>query len=334
MVEPFNLENASDIDTVSVIDKLRLTCSVGFALCPKDGDDFDQLIHKSGLALQAVIDKGGDASLDFGWEVTRRRHHDRDLLLEAQLREAIETQQLTLYYQPQVSLVDETVIGAEALVRWRHPERGMISPDEFIPMAEETQLIIPMGDWILDEACRQAGEWRASGLSDLTVSVNLSPVQFRQPDLVARVSQAVERYGLQGVDLELEITESVVIDDVDNVADTVNAIRSMGVSLAMDDFGTGYSALSYLTRLPFQKLKIDQSFIRDPNGSNWPIVGAVIQLARELGMQTIAEGVESREHVTRLAGLGCDIGQGYLYSKPLPAAEFAEWFVEQSRNSV
>jgi len=334
MVEPFNLDNASDIDTVSVIDKLRLTCSVGFALCPKDGDDFDQLIHKSGLALQAVIDKGGDASLDFGWEVTRRRHHDRDLLLEAQLREAIETQQLTLYYQPQVSLVDETVIGAEALVRWRHPERGMISPDEFIPMAEETQLIIPMGDWILDEACRQAGEWRASGLSDLTVSVNLSPVQFRQPDLVARVSQALERYGLQGVDLELEITESVVIDDVDNVADTVNAIRSMGVSLAMDDFGTGYSALSYLTRLPFQKLKIDQSFIRDPNGNNWPIVGAVIQLARELGMQTIAEGVESREHVTQLAGLGCDIGQGYLYSKPLPAADFSGWLVEQSGSSV
>ena len=132
----------------------------------------------------------------------------------------------------------------------------------------------------------------------------------------------------------MEITESVVIDDVDNVADTVNAIRSMGVSLAMDDFGTGYSALSYLTRLPFQKLKIDQSFIRDSNGSNWPIVGAVIQLARELGMQTIAEGVESREHLTRLAGLGCDIGQGYLYSKPLPAAEFAEWIVEQSRNSV
>ena len=317
-----------------MIDKLRLTCSVGVALCPKDGDDFDQLIHKSGLALQAVIDKGGDASLDFGWEVTRRRHHDRDLLLEAQLREAIETQQLTLYYQPQVSLVDETVIGAEALVRWHHPERGMIPPDEFIPIAEETQLIIPMGDWILDEACRQAGEWRAGGLIDITLSVNLSPVQFRQPDLVARVRHALEQHGLQGGDLELEITESVVIDDVDNVADTVNAIRSMGVSLAMDDFGTGYSALSYLTRLPFQKLKIDQSFIRDPRGNNWPIVGAVIQLARELGMQTIAEGVESREHVTQLAELGCDIGQGYLYSKPLPAADFSEWLAEQMRSSV
>ena len=334
MVEPFNLGNASGADTASVIDKVRLTCSLGLAWCPKDGDDFDQLIHKSGLALQAVIDKGGDACLDFGWEVTRRRDHSRDLVLEAQLREAIEAPQLTLYYQPQVSLVDETVIGAEALVRWNHPERGMIPPDEFIPMAEETQLIIPMGDWILDEACRQASEWRAGGLPNLTMSVNLSPVQFRQPDLVARVRQALEQHGLQGVDLELEITESVVIDDVDSLTHTVNAIRSMGVSLAMDDFGTGYSALSYLTRLPFQKLKIDQSFIRDSNGSNWPIVGAVIQLARELGMQTIAEGVESREHVTRLAGLGCDIGQGYLYSKPLPAAEFAEWLAEQLRKSV
>jgi len=334
MVEPFNLGNASGADTASVIDKLRLTCSLGFALCPKDGDDFDQLIHKSGLALQAVIDKGGDACLDFGWEVTRRRHRSRDLLLEAQLREAIETQQLTLYYQPQVSLVDETVVGAEALVRWKHPERGLISPEEFIPMAEETQLIIPMGDWILDEACRQASEWRASGLPDLTMSVNLSPVQFRQPDLVARVRQALERHGLQGIDLELEITESVVIDDVDSVTDTANAIRFLGVSLAMDDFGTGYSALSYLTRLPFQKLKIDQSFIRDPNGNNWPIVGVVIQLARELGMQTIAEGVESREHVTQLAELGCDIAQGYLYSKPLTAADFSEWLVEQSRSSV
>ena len=334
MVEPFNLGNPSNADTASVIDKLRLTCSLGFALCPKDGNDFDQLIHKSGLALQAVIDKGGDACLDFGWEATRRRHHNQDLLLEAQLREAIETQQLTLYYQPQVSLVDEIVIGAEALVRWKHPERGMISPDEFIPIAEETQLIIPMGDWILDEACRQACEWRAIGLPDLTVSVNLSPVQFRQPDLVARVRQALERHGLQGVDLELEITESVVIDDLDNVTDTVNAIRSIGVSLAMDDFGTGYSALSYLTRLPFQKLKIDQSFIRNPNGNNWPIVGAVIQLARELGMQTIAEGVESREHVSHLAELGCDIGQGYLYSKPLPPAEFVEWIVQQSSSSV
>ena len=334
MVEPFNLGNASGADTASVIDKVRLTCSLGLAWCPKDGDDFDQLLHKSGLALQAVIDKGGDACLDFGWEVTRRRYHSRDLVLEAQLREAVETQQLTLYYQPQVSLVDETVIGAEALVRWKHPERGIISPDEFIPMAEETQLIIPMGDWILDEACRQASEWRASGLPSLTMSVNLSPIQFRQPDLVARVRQALERHGLQGVDLELEITESVVIDDVDNVTDTVNAIRSLGVSLAMDDFGTGYSALSYLTRLPFQKLKIDQSFIRDPNGDNWPIVGAVIQLARELGMQTIAEGVESREHVSQLAELGCDIAQGYLYSKPLPAADFVEWLVEKSRSSV
>ncbi len=334
MVEPFNLGNASGADTASVIDKLRLTCSLGFALYPKDGDDFDQLIHKSGLALQAVIDKGGDACLDFGWEVTRRRHHNRDLLMEAQLREAIESQQLILYYQPQVSLVDETVIGAEALVRWKHPERGMISPDEFIPIAEETHLIIPMGDWILDEACRQASEWRASGVPDFTVSVNLSPVQFRQPDLVARVRQALERHGLQGVDLELEITESVVIDDVDSVTDTVNAIRSIGVSLAMDDFGTGYSALSYLTRLPFQKLKIDQSFIRDPNRNNWPIVGAVIQLARELGMQTIAEGVESREHVNHLAELGCDIGQGYLYSKPLPPADFVEWIVQQSSSSV
>ena len=334
MVEPFNLGNASGADAASVIDKVRLTCSLGFALCPKDGDDFDQLMHKSGLALQAVIDKGGDAYLDFGWEVTRRRNHSRDLVLEAQLREAIETQQLTLYYQPQVSLVDETVVGAEALVRWNHPERGLISPDEFIPMAEETQLIIPMGDWILDEACRQTSEWRASGLPDLTMSVNLSPIQFRQPDLVARVRQALERHGLQGVDLELEITESVVIDDVDNVTDIVNAIRSLGVSLAMDDFGTGYSALSYLTRLPFQKLKIDQSFIRDPNGNNWPIVGVVIQLARELGMQTIAEGVESREHVTQLVELGCDIAQGYLYSKPLPAADFSEWLVEQSRSSV
>ena len=334
MVEPFNLGNASGADTAPVIDKVRLTCSLGLAWCPKDGDDFDQLLHKSGLALQAVIDKGGDACLDFGWEVTRRRYHSRDLVLEAQLREAVETQQLTLYYQPQVSLVDETVIGAEALVRWEHPERGIIPPDEFIPMAEETQLIIPMGDWVLDEACRQASEWRASGLPDLTMSVNLSPIQFRQPDLVARVRQALERHGLQGVDLELEITESVVIDDVDNVTDTVNAIRSLGVSLAMDDFGTGYSALSYLTRLPFQKLKIDQSFIRDPNGNNWPIVGAVIQLARELGMQTIAEGVESREHVSQLAELGCDIGQGYLYSKPLPAADFVEWFGEKSRSSV
>ena len=334
MVEPFDVGNASGADAASVIDKVRLTCSLGLALCPKDGDDFDQLMHKSGLALQAVIDKGGDAYLDFGWEVTRRRNHSRDLLLEAQLREAIETQQLTLYYQPQVSLVDETVVGAEALVRWKHPERGIISPNEFIPMAEETQLIIPMGDWILDEACRQASEWRASGLPDLTMSVNLSPVQFRQPDLVARVRQALERHGLQGVDLELEITESVVIDDVDSVTDTANAIRFLGVSLAMDDFGTGYSALSYLTRLPFQKLKIDQSFIRDPNGNNWPIVGAVIQLARELGMQTIAEGVESREHVSQLAELGCDIAQGYLYSKPLPAADFVEWLVEKSRSSV
>ncbi|HAU10969.1 MAG TPA: hypothetical protein DCS41_05845 [Gammaproteobacteria bacterium] len=334
MVEPFDLGNASDADTASVIDKVRLTCSLGLALCPKDGDDFDQLLHKSGLALQTVIDKGGDAYLDFSWEVTRRRNHSRDLVLEAQLREAIETQQLTLYYQPQVSLIDETVVGAEALVRWKHPERGLISPEEFIPMAEETQLIIPMGDWILDEACRQASEWRASGLPDLTMSVNLSPVQFRQPDLVARVRQALERHGLQGIDLELEITESVVIDDVDSVTDTANAIRFLGVSLAMDDFGTGYSALSYLTRLPFQKLKIDQSFIRDPNGNNWPIVGVVIQLARELGMQTIAEGVESREHVTQLAELGCDIAQGYLYSKPLTAADFVEWLVEQSRSSV
>jgi EAL domain-containing protein (putative c-di-GMP-specific phosphodiesterase class I) len=238
---------------------------------------------------------------------------------ERELRLALTRDQLELFYQPKISLLTDELAGVEALVRWRHPERGLVPPIEFIGIAEETGLILQLGEWVLRTATRQASRWQ-----DLQVSVNISPAQFRQPDLVQVVDNALRESGLAPQRLELEITESVLIQQPDAAAKLLDDLKKLGVRVAMDDFGTGYSSLSYLQRFHFDKIKVDRSFIGaigiEPSAA--AIVRAVINLASSLGMLTCAEGVETDEQLAALRSEGCSEVQGYLFGKPMPAREF------------
>jgi EAL domain-containing protein (putative c-di-GMP-specific phosphodiesterase class I) len=225
------------------------------------------------------------------------------------------------------------VVGAEALVRWNTPTRGLVPPGHFIPLAEEIGLIVAMDHWVMGEACRQARAWQDAGLPAITMSVNLSALVFRQPDLIERVAEALSTSGLAPGLLELELTESVLVDDVERMIETVRRLKALGVMLAIDDFGTGYSSLAYLKRFAVDKLKIDQSFVRGDDPQDAAIVQAVIQLGQSLQLKTIAEGAETEAQVERLRSKGCFEVQGYYFSRPLPAEEFVE-FLRRSADGV
>jgi EAL domain-containing protein (putative c-di-GMP-specific phosphodiesterase class I) len=247
---------------------------------------------------------------------------ERRLQTESDLRSALDRQEFRVYYQPIVELQTGELSGFEALLRWHHPHRGIIAPDEFIPIAEETGLIVPIGRWALEEACRQACEWDREfpEYRTLSMSVNLSARQCMQPDIVRDVAAVLERTGLQPERLKLEITEGVVLENSDSVVETLNQIRALGVQLGLDDFGTGYSALSYLQRFPFQTIKIDRSFVTGMReGGNAEIIRAIISLAGGLAMNVTAEGVETAEQVANLKALACEFGQGYFFHRPLTA---------------
>jgi len=243
--------------------------------------------------------------------------------LENKLRQAIEKGELLLHYQPLIDWPRRAVCGMEALVRWNDPEHGMITPHEFIPIAEETGLIVPIGEWVLAQALRQNLAWQQEGRPLLPVSVNLSPRQFGQKDLVETLRRILADTGQPARLLELEITESTLMHDIDETRAKLEEIAAMGVRLAIDDFGTGYSSLSYLKRFPVHKLKIDQSFVRDltVDPEDAAIVTAIIGLARSLGLDILAEGVETREQLDVLLGLGCEKFQGYLFARPLPSVD-------------
>jgi EAL domain-containing protein (putative c-di-GMP-specific phosphodiesterase class I) len=238
------------------------------------------------------------------------------LKLETDLRRAVEREEFVVHYQPIVSLFDDSIQGFEALVRWQHPERGLVTPSEFIPVAEETGLIIPLGRWVLREACRQMHRLQASSVAPLSLSVNLSGKQFMQPDLVGQVKQILDETGFDPHRLHLEITESSVIENTETVTEMLMQLRALGIRLSMDDFGTGYSSLSYLHRFPIHTLKIDRSFVSGGDGEN-EIVRTIIMLARNMGMDIVAEGVETREQLAYLKELKCEYGQGFLFSHPL-----------------
>jgi EAL domain-containing protein (putative c-di-GMP-specific phosphodiesterase class I) len=245
--------------------------------------------------------------------------------LEIELRQAIADRALEVYYQPCVSLGDNTITGCEALVRWRHPERGMISPAEFVPIAEETGLINELGEWVLATACAEAATWP----DDIRLAVNVSPVQFRSGTLALKIVSALAETGLPANRLELEITEAVLIRDDETALAILHQLRAIGVRIALDDFGTGYSSLSYLQRFPFDKIKIDRCFVNDiaePEGSAC-IVRAVVNIAAERHMTTTAEGVETQQQRERLRALGCSEMQGYLFSPAKPAAELRQLFL-------
>ncbi len=294
--------------------------SIGIALAPHDGLDASQLLKNADLALYRAKLEGRGVYRLFQTEMDAQMQARR--LLELDLRNALHCGQLELYYQPLIDLRARTIGGFEALLRWRHPERGLVSPDAFIPLAEEIGAILPIGEWVLQRACAVAAGWP----DGIKVSVNLSPVQFKSRNLVAATAAALRKSGVAPNRLELEITETVMLQDTAATLATLLELRALGVCIAMDDFGTGYSSLSYLRQFPFDRIKIDQSFVRDLGTRRdcGAIVRAVTTLSHELGMATTAEGVETQDQLTALALAGCTDVQGYLFSRPVPESEVAK----------
>jgi diguanylate cyclase (GGDEF)-like protein/PAS domain S-box-containing protein len=301
---------------------ITLTASAGLSVAPRDADNADQLLRAADTALARAKEAGRNTFRFYSPEMDADAA--RRLGLETALREALANAELSVVYQPQISLESGNIIGMEALLRWHNPQFGTVSPLEFIPIAEETGLILPIGEWVLRQACLQTRRWLDLGLLALRVAVNLSARQFRQPNLERVIRQTLADTGLPADALELEITESAFIDDVDEAIATCRALKKLGVKLSLDDFGTGYSSLAYISRFPFDKLKIDQGFVRDiiENPVNAAIATAAIVMGRSLNLSVLAEGVETEAQASFLRGRRCDAMQGYLFSRPLPPAEF------------
>ncbi|QKE65231.1 EAL domain-containing protein [Aquipseudomonas campi] len=304
--------------------ELVISASIGISLLPDNAREISALISQANMAMQHAKHLGGN-TFQFYTDNLQACTLER-LQLENQLRKGIQEGQLEVFYQPKLCLADDSLNAAEALVRWRHPELGLVPPGDFIPLAEETGLIAPLGEFVLRQACRQAREWQAQGLVELRVSVNLSVHQLRQGNLVNLVRQVLDETDLAAHMLELELTESHLLDNVENVITTFQQLRDLGVKLAIDDFGTGYSSLSYLKRFPVDYVKIDQTFIRDLSvgGEDAAITRAIIAMAHSLDLKVVAEGVETQAQMDFLKAQRCDELQGFLISPPLPAEQFAE----------
>jgi diguanylate cyclase (GGDEF)-like protein/PAS domain S-box-containing protein len=308
--------------------ELTVTGSVGVALYPNDGTDFEILSQKADTAMYRAKQEGRNSYRFFTAEM--QATSSRNLQLVNALRYALERNQLSLHYQPQVSLHESRIIGTEALLRWHHPELGFIFPTEFIPIAEDSGLIISIGEWVLRQAVKQAKLWMEEGHEPLIMAVNISAIQFRHPDLPHLVTQILEEVGLAPEYLELELTEGVAMYDPHAAIEMMNNLHELGIRVSIDDFGTGYSSLSYLKKFKVYKLKIDQSFVRDisTDPEDKAIVSAIISMSKSLGLQTIAEGVETIEQLTYLRAQGCDEVQGFYYSKAMPADQLEQYFRE------
>jgi len=313
---------------------IRLRATIGITLFPEDGDSTEKLLQKAEQTMTLAKTRSRNryqfyiASVDS--EMRRRRELEKDL------REALGRNQFHLVYQPQISYRDNRVVGVEALLRWQHPEHGLVPPDLFIPLAEQNGTIIPIGEWVLDQACRQLREWHDLGFTDLRMAVNLSTVQLHHTELPRVVNNLMQIYRLPPRSLELEVTETGLMEDISTAAQHLLSLRRSGALIAIDDFGTGYSSLSYLKSLPLDKIKIDKSFVQDllDDDDDATIVRAIIQLGKSLGMQVIAEGVETAEQEAYIISEGCHEGQGYHYSKPLQARELAAFLKQSERNNA
>jgi diguanylate cyclase (GGDEF)-like protein len=314
LAEPFELYGYS----------FNISASIGISLYPEHGDDVDTLLKRASTALRYARRGGRGAVEAFSSQMNTDAL--ARMLMHNRLRDVVRKDELLLHYQPQIDLRSGRLVGMEALVRWNLPGEGLVPPAQFIPLAEETGIIIPIGRWVMHEACRQASAWFARGLAPLTVAVNLSVIQFNCGDLVGQVREALAQSGLAPHCLELELTESILLHDTEAAMRTMCALKEMGVKLSIDDFGTGYSSLAYLKRLAVDKLKIDRSFVCDLGGDagNEAIVQAIIQLGKTLQLSIIAEGVETEGQLQFLARHGCDEAQGYFFSQPLAAEQFYE----------
>lgn len=309
------LENPFDLCSHKVI----ITASIGIVLSNNDYNRPEEYLRDADIAMYHAKALGRNRYEIF--DLTMSQNVQRYLKIENELRCAIEHHELQIYYQPIISLQTEKITGFEALLRWQHPEIGMISPAEFIPVAEETGLIVSIGKWVLYEACRQIKEWQKQISMDppLTISVNFSAIQLMQPDLIEQIKKVLQDTNLDPGSLNLEITESVIINDINTAQSVLNQIRNLGVGIHIDDFGTGYSSLSYLYQLPFDAVKVDRSFINQFNDNNKKreLVKSIISMTHGLGMKVIAEGIESIEQAAQLRELECDVGQGYYFYKPM-----------------
>jgi diguanylate cyclase (GGDEF)-like protein len=328
------LSNPSDAADISIKIKSSLakefnirnqdvfvTPSIGIILFPADGQQVDTLIARADTAMYNVkIRSKNDFcfySQDFETQAKEK------LILDAQLRHALQSNEFKIHYQPQFDLNSSQLMGMEALIRWQHPQKGLIAPDEFIPLAEETGLIVPIGEWLIKTICQQLKIWKQQGLSPPQLAINISARQFLQKNLVTLITQEMDRHGIAPNSIQIEITESMMIQDIEQVNSIMNEFKSAGISIAIDDFGTGYSSLEYLKRLPIDKLKIDKSFIGNilNNSDDASIVQAVIAMGHSMNMQIIAEGVETKEQAEFLSNRNCDYAQGFYFSKPVSALD-------------
>jgi len=335
-----NIDDASDVQSVaeSLLVRFRdpfkldgrelvLTASVGIALYPEDGCKPDELLRNADTAMYQSKDEGRN-TFHFYTEAMNKGV-SRRLLLEEQLRGALERGEFRVNYQPQVELETRRIVGAEALLRWNNPALGEVLPAEFIPVAEQTGLIVPIGQYVLEEALSKAKEWNALNQEAINVAVNISPRQFRDPNLVDFVEESLQSTGVTPDVLELEITEGVLMSGHAYIDEALTKLNELGITISMDDFGTGYSSLSYLRSYPFDILKIDQSFVNDisVDMADQELVNATIAMAHGLGLKVVAEGVETEEQLVYLANQKCDFAQGYLFSKPIPAEEMLQFLV-------
>lgn len=303
-----------------------VTCSIGIALYPNDGQDAQTLLKNADVAMYRAKEMGKNNYQFFAKDMNAAAFEH--LLMENSLRQALERGEFEIHYQAQVELEQNRIIGLEALVRWQHPEHGLISPTRFIPMAEENGLIVPLGEWVLEQACLQARLWQDLGFPPIRMAVNLSPRQFQPHSLIKAVRRALDRSGLAPQWLELEITEGMIMRNAEEAIHIMSELKQMGVQLAIDDFGTGYSSLYNLKRFPIHNLKIDRSFIEGlpKDGDDAAIAEVIIAMAKKLGLKVIAEGVENNAQLAFLREQGCDLVQGFMFSKPLPGGEVEQLF--------
>jgi diguanylate cyclase (GGDEF)-like protein len=323
------------LDTPFKVDhyQTRLSASVGISLYPEDGQVADPLLQRAEQTMALAKAQGHTAYKFYVASVDQSIRFRRGL--EKDLRDALKRQELHLVYQPQIDYANKKVSGVEVLLRWHHPVHGHVSPDVFIPLAERTGSIIIIGEWVLEQACKQLQTWRLSGYTSLRMAINLSAIQLQQENLHVFIQSLLLRYGLPARSLELEVTETALMEDVDTAVQTLCRLREVGALIALDDFGTGYSSLAYLKRLPLDKIKIDKSFVQDlaEEGDDAPLVRAIIQLGKSLNKDLIAEGVETSLQEAYIVQQGCNEGQGYFYSKPIPAEKVPDFIKSHAHYS-